>query len=125
MDLIENIKRSGVSVAELSTHTGIPTARIYKWLDGSAKPKHEDSKKLEVFLNNKPIVNENADLSKQIGTIEERLIRLEGYATILFDTAVQSLSLSSGKSSAIVRAELQQALTMVLTHSLEELGKKR
>ena len=123
MDLIEKIKRSGVSVGELSTKTGIPTARIYKWLDGSAKPKHEDSKKLEDFLNNIPIENESADLSKQIGTIEERLIRLEGYATILFDTAVQSLSLSSGKSIATVRVELQSALAVVLKHSLEELRK--
>jgi len=123
MDLIEKIKRSGVSVAELSTKTGIPTGRIYKWLDGSAKPKYEDSKKLEDFLNNIPIENESADLSKQIGTIEERLIRLEGYATILFDTAVQSLSLSSGKSIATVRVELQSALAMVLKHSLEELRK--
>ena len=125
MEIIEKIKKSGVSVAELSTQTGIPTPRIYKWLDGSAKPKHEDAIKLELFLKLRPIENDSADLNKQIGTIEERLIRLEGYATILFDTAVQSLSLSSGKSIATVRVELQAALAMVLKHSLEELRKSK
>jgi len=51
MDIIENIKRNGVSVKDLSNKTGIPEARIYKWFAGKATPKYNDVQKLEQFLN--------------------------------------------------------------------------
>ena len=75
----------------------------------------------EVYQIQADIPIKNTDLNKQIGSIEERLIRLEGYVTILFDTSVQCLSQSSGKPIATTRAELQQALAMVLKHSMDLL----
>ena len=69
-----------------------------------------------------PIRIKNTDPNK-IGSIEERIIRLEGYTTVLFDTAVAALAQLSGKQAPLIRAELQEAITMVLKHSLDELNK--
>lgn len=56
MQLIDQIRKElkdkGVSVLKLSNETGISAYKIYKWLDGKATPKHEDSKKLEQWLRN-------------------------------------------------------------------------
>lgn len=35
----------------MSNQTGISAYKIYKWLDGKGNPKHEDAKKLELWLN--------------------------------------------------------------------------
>jgi uncharacterized protein YPO0396 len=40
-----------MSVLTMSKETGIPSYRIYKWIDGKGKPKAEDSAKLEEWLN--------------------------------------------------------------------------
>lgn len=54
MQLIASIKekmsKDGISALKISKMTGIPAYRIYKWLDGKAKPKAEDSKLLEQWL---------------------------------------------------------------------------
>jgi predicted DNA-binding protein (UPF0251 family) len=66
----------------------------------------------------------NTDLNKQIGIIEERLIRLEAYATVLIDTVAQQQAAATGQQQALIKAQLQEALTKVLKHSLDELRKK-
>ena len=87
-------------------------------------PNDKYKKFSEVYQEFAPIPIKNTDLNLQIGTIEERLIRLEGYVTVLLDTSVACLAQLSGKQAPLIRAELQEAITMVLKHSLEELRKK-
>lgn len=55
MQLIERInerlQKKTMSVLTLSKETGIPSYRIYKWIDGKGKPKAEDTAILEEWLN--------------------------------------------------------------------------
>lgn len=49
----DEIAKRGVSVLKVSNETGISAYKIYKWLGGKAKPKHEDTVILEKWLRNK------------------------------------------------------------------------
>lgn len=73
------------------------------------------------FPDTGTIAIKNTDLNKQIGIIEDRLIRLEAYATVLIDTVAQQQSAATGQQVALIKAQLQEALTKVLKHSLDEL----
>lgn len=50
-ELINKIKRTGKLPPEVSSITGIPVGRIYKWFDGTSSPKYADAVKLEEILN--------------------------------------------------------------------------
>lgn len=54
MQIIDQIRveiaKKSYTVLKLSNETGIPSARIYKWLDNKGKPKVEDAKLLEEWL---------------------------------------------------------------------------
>lgn len=47
----EKLEKKSMSVLTLSKETGIPSYRIYKWIDGKGNPKAEDSAKLEQWLS--------------------------------------------------------------------------
>ena len=46
VELLEKIRQLGFSVKEISKHSKIPEARIYKWYKGTGLPKFEDYNKL-------------------------------------------------------------------------------
>lgn len=50
-DILNIRKEKGVSVVELSTITGIPAARIYKWESGKGNPKADDVRKLQDWMD--------------------------------------------------------------------------
>lgn len=78
-----------MSVLKMSKETGIPSYRIYKWIDGKGKPKAEDTSTLEKWLNgNLDIVpnekqkfvsnpNDPAYLAGQLAMAERFIARLE------------------------------------------------
>jgi hypothetical protein len=55
MQLIERVNekllKESLSVLKMSKETGIPSYRIYKWIDGKGKPKADDSATLEKWLS--------------------------------------------------------------------------
>lgn len=44
--ILDIIKERNLNVLEIARNSGIPSSRIYKWLDGKGQPKLEDSEKL-------------------------------------------------------------------------------
>ena len=49
-DLNRVLKEKKLSVLKVSKETGIPASRIYKWLDGKGRPKHEDVQKVQGWI---------------------------------------------------------------------------
>ena len=92
MDLIDKIKHKGITVAELSMATSIPTARIYKWFDGTSTPKYNDVKKLELFLNI-PINEAKKELVQEIGHMD--ILRDLARSNIILADANKSLAESN------------------------------
>lgn len=79
-----------MSVLKMSKETGIPSYRIYKWIDGKGNPKTEDAAILEQWLNgNLDIVpnkknhydvsnpNDPAYLAGQLAMAERLIAKLE------------------------------------------------
>lgn len=90
MQLIERINdkllRESKSVLKMSKETGIPSYRIYKWIDGKGNPKTEDAAILEQWLNgnldivpNKKIDKDSdpAFLAGQLSMAERLIAKLE------------------------------------------------
>jgi predicted transcriptional regulator len=46
----EKLQTKGLSVLKMSNEVGISAYKIYKWLDGKGKPKHEDAVKIGKWL---------------------------------------------------------------------------
>jgi hypothetical protein len=93
MQIIERINdklsKESKSVLKMSKETGIPSYRIYKWIDGKGNPKTEDAAILEQWLNgNLDIVpnksgymvadpNDPAYLAGQLAMAERLIAKLE------------------------------------------------
>lgn len=48
--LVKHLKVHKLKVPAVAESTGIEAARIHKWIQGKANPKHEDTLKLELYL---------------------------------------------------------------------------
>jgi predicted transcriptional regulator len=94
MQLIERVNdkllKESMSVLKMSKETGIPSYRIYKWIDGKGNPKTEDAAILEQWLNGNldivpkrkaqyDIINANdpAYLAGQLAMAERLIAKLE------------------------------------------------
>ena len=88
MQLIERINEKlaaeSISVLKLSKETGIPSYRIYKWIDGKGNPKADDSATLEKWLSgnldkvpNTKEFNDPAYLAGQLAMAERLIAKLE------------------------------------------------
>lgn len=69
-EILEKIKKTGFSIYEISTKTGIPKSRFYSWTQGRALPKHEDVQKLKLFLASVTI--ENISEEPEVSYIKQR-----------------------------------------------------
>ena len=85
MDIIEKIKKKGVTAGDLSKETGIPISRIYKWFDGTAQPKYGDVNKLEQFLKI-PAMNQMGEPSQDSNQRESLLNKLIESNKMLVET---------------------------------------
>lgn len=90
MQLIERINdkllKESKSVLKMSKETGIPSYRIYKWIDGKGNPKTEDAAILEQWLsgnldivpnNSTQNINDAAFLAGQLSMAERLIAKLE------------------------------------------------
>lgn len=85
MQVIDQLKQylsnEGLSVLKVSEKTGISAYKIYKWLSGKARPKHEDSVKIEKWLKDclEEVPNQKKDekqeTAKSTNVHTETLIR--------------------------------------------------
>jgi hypothetical protein len=133
------IELSHLKIKDISELSGIPHSSLY---DLYKKPEilrvkiepilkvlgvdpvlFYSDHKLDIEQSLIPIIK-NADLNKEIGIIHERLLRLDGYTTVMFDTVVNLLSQSSTKPAALISAELQEAVAMALKLQANELRQK-
>jgi transcriptional regulator with XRE-family HTH domain len=63
----EKLQSKGLSVLKMSNQTGISAYKIYKWLDGKGKPKHEDVVKIGKWLGNNIEEVPSAELQESNG----------------------------------------------------------
>lgn len=84
MKLMEEIKsildEKRIPVLKLSKESGIPSYRIYKWIDGKAAPKEEDSQKLKNWL-----------ASAREGRVVDQVPEFTKFRTSLFDNCLTPL----------------------------------
>lgn len=68
MQLIDTLskflKTKGISVLRFSNESGISAYKVYKWIDKKGNPKHDDAKKIEIWLSKMELVpRETSDIT--------------------------------------------------------------
>lgn len=107
--------------AEIQKRIGGNKGNISKMLSGKIPISDNFYTTFMEEFGGKPIQTKSTD---QVGTLDERVLRLEGYATVLFETAVNILSQSTGKQAALISGELNEAISMAVRHRADELRRK-
>lgn len=82
--LVAHLKETRTKVPTVTAATGIDGARIHKWIQGKAMPKHEDSILLEKYLKGEKLPNvekrptgEIDYQAKYIESLEKQIALLE------------------------------------------------
>ena len=52
-EVVELIKKSGLTIKKISDDTGIPAVRMYGWVHRGSTPKHQDTKILMEYFKKK------------------------------------------------------------------------
>lgn len=119
--LINKIKESGISVAKISSKTGIPPGRIYNWMapTKNVSPKHEDIQKLQEFFNNPAhIVNEPSAeyLTKNDLPLRDQIAAINAMISVLAGEVAFLRSQHTGEPVASILRLLQKAAEDAVLH---------
>lgn len=107
--LIKSIQQANpkLRIEDISTSSGykpqtltqsISSGKVSERMYNTVRERFKDNLSGDIQIN-------NTNLDTQIGIIEERLIRLESYSTVLMETSVNLVSQATGKQSALVSAD--------------------
>lgn len=117
-EILDALKEKRLKVAKLSTETGIPSSRIYKWKDRGSKITSEDADKLKEWIERLDNSIENGgrpakdlDLITEVRSLMNWKIEAEVTIVVLKQTVINLIA-SAGKSAALVSAELDEAIEM-------------
>jgi hypothetical protein len=111
-DILKIIKDQRLNVLEISRKSGIPSSRIYKWLDGKGNPKTEDSEKLQNWAvsNLEEVPRENKSVKDDRIPEEKSTVLNEGQTeykrTNILEKIIHDLVSSSASQT---RANEEQA----------------
>jgi predicted nuclease with TOPRIM domain len=122
--LRSKIEKEGLSVSKVSKDTGIESHRLYKWVQGKASPKHDDIKTLQSYIDGKTeIVRRGEPTEAIIGSVQERLLRIEAHLEV-YESAIAGL-LSQDKKDFTKRVgELREAVQGAVSRRFSELNKR-
>lgn len=122
-DILDALKEKRLRVAKLSTETGIPSSRIYKWKDRGSKITSEDAEILKEWIakldNSKNNGHQN-DLQTIVRDLTESGIRYQAAITVLSITLAELVAKQPGKSIGSVSSELQRAISLETHRLLDE-----
>jgi len=92
-------KSKSLTIKAFAKIYGLEVANLYKWEKGTKPSDQEDYKKLEQILNGEQVDLTSPGISKQIGTIEERIISLEAWISVLKETQANQIAQDTGKQA--------------------------